>query len=388
MIDLQQYGYTETEPPPKNALPGRVIELQREQYTVVTERGEVTATLKGSFYHGAGTRADFPCVGDFVFLQYNGSGPSRIIRLLPRRSKFSRADRSGHAEGYAKTVLEQVIAANFDFVFILSSLNRDFKIRRIERYLKQTRQSGGQPVVILTKADLADKAPLDEVRRAAPDVPVHAVSSLTGAGLGALDEYLAPGKTAVLLGMSGVGKSSLLNALIGREVMAVNAIREDDSRGRHTTTHRQLFMLPSGAMVIDTPGMRELERFGAETQKQARSPDYRRAACTEHFTCKSCGQPVAPEGAGSRHRNHCPHCLSSLHVDDEPGDRASACLGVMDAIGVWVRKDGEWAIIHRCRVCGALSSNRIAADDNPMVLMSIAVKPLARPPFPLGQLER
>lgn len=115
--------------------------------------------------------------------------------------------------------------------------------------------------------------------------------------------------------------------------------------------------------------------------------DYRHQACTEQFTCKVCGTFVLPEGAGSMHRNHCPKCLSSLHVDNDPGDRTSLCKGIMDPIGVWVRKNGEWAIIHRCRSCGTLSSNRIAADDNPTLLMSIAVKPLAMPPFPLGLME-
>jgi len=105
------------------------------------------------------------------------------------------------------------------------------------------------------------------------------------------------------------------------------------------------------------------------------------------FTCKVCGKLITAEGAGTRHRNHCPHCLSSVHLDEEPGDRASDCKGTMEAIGIWVRKNGEWAVIHRCRVCGVLSSNRIAADDNPALLMSIAVKPLAMPPFPLGLLE-
>ena len=115
--------------------------------------------------------------------------------------------------------------------------------------------------------------------------------------------------------------------------------------------------------------------------------DYRNRASAEVFTCAICGKPVLPEDAGSRHRNHCPECLTGLHLDIEPGDRLSLCKGIMDPIGVWVRKDGEWAIIHRCRACGKLSSNRIAADDNPMLLMSIAVKPLAQPPFPLGRLS-
>ncbi|MHA7967308.1 ribosome small subunit-dependent GTPase A [Paenibacillus sp. CAU 1782] len=266
MIDLKAYGFTEINEIPDDLLPGRVTELRRERFTVMTERGEVNAVLKGTFYHTAETRVDFPCVGDFVLLRFNESGDSLIDTLLPRRSKFSRADYSGHAAGFAKTILEQVVATNFDYVFILSSLNLDFNVIRIMRYLTQARQSGGQPVVILTKADLVEDytLPLAEVAQSMPDVPVHAICSHTGMGLNELDAYLTPGKTVVFLGMSGVGKSSLLNALMEQDVMAVQAIREIDSRGRHTTTHRQLFMLPSGAMVIDTPGMRELGLFDAE----------------------------------------------------------------------------------------------------------------------------
>ncbi|MEL4859690.1 RNHCP domain-containing protein [Pseudoflavonifractor phocaeensis] len=116
--------------------------------------------------------------------------------------------------------------------------------------------------------------------------------------------------------------------------------------------------------------------------------DYRVNPCHETFTCKVCGRLVTPEGAGSRHRNHCPNCLSSLHVDDTPGDRAADCGGVMEPVAVWVRKGGEWAVIHRCRRCGALSSNRVAGDDNPVQLLSLAARPLAQPPFPLELLER
>ena len=266
MFDLKKYGYIETEAAPDSLLPGRVTDCRGTQYTVVTERGESAAELKGSFYHDAEAREDFPCVGDFVFLQYNDSGPSLIAGLIPRRSKFSRADYSGHAAGYVKTVLEQVVAANFDFVFIITSLNKDFKVSRVIRYLTQARRSGAQSVVVLTKADLAPDCDtlVSDVQRAAPGVPVHAISSHTGFGLTALDEYLRPEKTVVFLGMSGVGKSSLLNVLMGQDVMMVKAIREDDSRGRHTTTHRQLFMLPSGALVIDTPGMRELGLYDAD----------------------------------------------------------------------------------------------------------------------------
>ncbi|NLO85611.1 MAG: ribosome small subunit-dependent GTPase A [Clostridiales bacterium] len=265
-IDLKQYGYLGTETIPEGMLVGRITEVQRNQYTVMTEQGEMLAVLRGSFLYHAKERSDFPCVGDFVLLRPSSSGVSRIEKLLSRHSKFSRADFSGHAVAYVKMIKEQVVATNFDYVFILTSLNWDFKVSRVLRYLTQARQSGGEPVVILTKADLTTdySAYLAQVQQAEPDVKIHAISSHTGEGLAALDSYLQPGKTIVFLGMSGVGKSSLLNALMKQEVMGVKTIREEDSRGRHMTTHRQLFMLPSGAMVIDTPGMRELGLYGAD----------------------------------------------------------------------------------------------------------------------------
>ena len=116
-------------------------------------------------------------------------------------------------------------------------------------------------------------------------------------------------------------------------------------------------------------------------------PDYRYEACNDSFPCANCGKMILPEGAGTHHRNHCPHCLSSIHVDIEPGDRKSDCKGIMEAISIWVKDKGEWAIIHRCKKCGKINTNRIAADDNPLLLMSMAVRPLASPPFPLHLLE-
>ncbi|GHV40377.1 putative ribosome biogenesis GTPase RsgA [Spirochaetia bacterium] len=279
--DLKTYGFTQTEfsstenyihnlqeTGDKNAadlIPGRVTEIRRDIYKVICQTGEVPAELKGSFYHSLKTPDEFPAVGDFVLVKLNPRGNSLIGGLLPRRSKFSRADFGGHGEGYAKNIKEQVIVANFDYVFILSSLNYDFNVNRLARYLTASWQSGAFPVIVLSKSDLSDnpEAKAAEVRKIAMpgtrrEVPVIPVSAKTGYGLGELIPFLEPAKTVVFLGSSGVGKSSLLNILAGENVMEVKEIREDDSKGRHTTTHRELFRLASGALVIDTPGMREL----------------------------------------------------------------------------------------------------------------------------------
>lgn len=139
--------------------------------------------------------------------------------------------------------------------------------------------------------------------------------------------------------------------------------------------------------VLPQLNLREEKMNRENKRKQYEKGYYKTHACNETFACKVCGRTVVPQGAGSDHRNHCPNCLSSLHVDIEPGDRASDCGGIMDPIAVWVRKNGEWAIVHRCRRCGAMSSNRVAADDNPMKLMSIAMKPLCSPPFPIERIR-
>ncbi|WP_242985376.1 ribosome small subunit-dependent GTPase A [Vallitalea okinawensis] len=246
-------------PEDEKGIPARIIAVHKERYELICKYGQTYGRLKASSYYKE-QHEIFPTTGDFVFIQYNESGDSQIIKTLERKSKFSRNDFSGHAVEYVKTVKEQVVASNFDYVFIMASLNHDFNLKRIERYLTLAWQSGGIPVIVLTKLDLVDNytEQTRAVEKIAASVGVFAVSAKTGHGINLLSDYLRPGKTIVLLGSSGVGKSSLVNVLAGEEIMVVNDIREDDSRGRHTTTHRQLIMLSSGAMIIDTPGMREL----------------------------------------------------------------------------------------------------------------------------------
>lgn len=237
-------------------IPARVTAVHKERYEIVCRHGITHARLKSKEYYM--DTQDFPTAGDFVMVNYIENGDSRITATLPRKTLFSRREPGPIPR-------DQAVAANFDYVFILQSLNQDFNPRRLERYLTLAWQSGATPVVLLTKADLVeDYWPyLTQADRICAGVNIHVVSAHTGYGLERLNAYLQPGKTVVFLGSSGVGKSSLVNALAGEDIMAVSAIREDDSKGRHTTTHRQLIRLKSGVMIIDTPGMRELGMWDA-----------------------------------------------------------------------------------------------------------------------------
>ena len=210
-------------------------------------------------------REEYPVVGDYVEIVENPYGDSLIREILPRRTVFCRPDRGGHADGYAKTIQVQPLIANIDYVFIITSLNRDFSVSRIARYAAMTVAGGAVPVAVLTKADACPNVAELEAQAAAlsDQLQVVSVSAYTGFGVDRLREYFRPGATIALLGSSGAGKSTLINTLAGREIMRVGCIREEDSKGRHTTTHRQMIEL-DGVSFIDTPGLRELGVIDAE----------------------------------------------------------------------------------------------------------------------------
>jgi len=235
-------------------VPARVVKQYRERCLVASEKGELKADISGRLRHSIANISDFPVIGDWVAVESVGHGRGVIHAVLPRRSAFTRKAAGDLTEA-------QVVAANVDTVFLITGLDGNFNLRRIERYLTAARDSGASPVIVLNKADL--KLNLNEtvaeVERIARGVPVVAVSANDGYNLDALGTFLAPGRTVAMLGSSGVGKSTLINRLLGEERLRIRPVREDDSRGRHTTTHREIVALPGGALLIDTPGMRELQ---------------------------------------------------------------------------------------------------------------------------------
>jgi ribosome biogenesis GTPase / thiamine phosphate phosphatase len=244
----------------KNAVPARVIAQQRKYWRVAGDFGECWAEASGKLRLAADEGADWPAVGDWVAVEVHGADTAAIMQeVLPRRSKFVR-------KMAGKKVEEQVIAANVDTALLVSSLDGDFSPRRVERYLAQCWESGARPVIVLNKADACEEVRerAAEMERIAVGTVVCVVSARTGQGFRDLEEFLKPGHTLVLLGSSGVGKSTIANRLLGEAVQDVQPVRESDSKGRHTTTARELFVLPGGALLMDTPGLREMQLWDAE----------------------------------------------------------------------------------------------------------------------------
>jgi ribosome biogenesis GTPase len=272
----------------------RVVAVHKETSIVRGSDGlDRPAVVSGRFRYDALAPSDYPAVGDWVTVSERGD-PAVITAVLPRRSAFVRSAADATRRSAGNLVDEQVLAANVDVAFLVAGLDHDFNLRRLERYLAVAWSSGVRPVIVLNKADVAlelgDR--LLEVESIAPAVPIVVLSALTGDHLTDLAPYLAPGQTAVVLGSSGVGKSTLVNALLGEQRQTTAAVREDDSRGRHTTTHRELFELPGGAQLIDTPGIRALEVAGAEVGVDTAFDDIADLALGCRFSdCRHEGEP-------------------------------------------------------------------------------------------------
>ncbi|MBF0398006.1 MAG: ribosome small subunit-dependent GTPase A, partial [Desulfobacterales bacterium] len=238
--------------------PMRIIRENREKYLGMNELGEYTCEISGKFRFNSDSKSNFPTVGDWVAVSIlQNEKRATIHALLPRKSAFSR-------KVAGQITDEQIVAANIDVVFIVNGLDFNYNLRRIERYISLAWESGAVPVILLNKADLCNASEIrkSEVESVAFGIDVHTVSAFKNTGLEILNKYITTGKTVAFLGSSGVGKSTIINSLLGIKRQQVNEVSELGSRGRHTTTSRELLLLPGGGMVIDTPGMRELQVWG------------------------------------------------------------------------------------------------------------------------------
>ncbi|GGE57566.1 ribosome small subunit-dependent GTPase A [Priestia taiwanensis] len=267
---------------------GRICLEHKHIYRIMCEDGEYVGELTGKFRHGVHLRSDYPTVGDWVFItKVPGEQKVMIHGLFERKSVFIRRSPGGKAE-------EQIVAANVDYVFLVNALNGDFNVRRLERYVLLAFESGATPIIVLTKKDLCDdvEVKIQEVEKVAFGIPVIAVNSLEDDGVAEVRKLLSLGVTVALLGSSGVGKSTLLNALIGEEIQHTSEVREGDDRGKHTTTHRELFILPTGGLVMDTPGMRELQLWDGDSSLSATFSDIDELATLCRFhDCKHETEP-------------------------------------------------------------------------------------------------
>ena len=236
-------------------IPGRITQIQRKNCIALTELGEIKVKISGKFRFANSEKEAFPVVGDWVAIKKDPKDVMGVIQtVLPRKSKFSR-------KVSGKAIEEQIIAANVDIVWIVSSMDNDFNIQRIERYITLVSESGAKPVIILNKSDLCkdiDKK-IEEVRKISQSVPIHTLSAELNQGLDILRQYMIKGKTIALLGSSGVGKSTIINKLLCIDRQKVGPVRKSDGKGKHITTYREMIMLPNGGMIMDNPGMKEIQ---------------------------------------------------------------------------------------------------------------------------------
>lgn len=259
---------------------GRVALENRHQYLLYTKSGEVTGETTGRLLHNAESSADLPKVGDWVTFTISPEEEKAIIHeVFPRKSIFSR-------KVVGRKVEEQVVATNVDTVFIVQALDNDFSLRRLERYLIMIHAGNATPVIVLNKTDLCEdlEEKLDEVRKVVGNTPIISISAKTGLGLAELKSFIHEGLTYAFTGSSGVGKSTLLNRLFSQEIQKTLDVRESDSRGRHTTTTRKMFILPQGGLLIDTPGMREIQLWYGEEGLSDTFSDFNELSTTCHFS--------------------------------------------------------------------------------------------------------
>ena len=423
---------------------GLVARIWNRQALVLLEGKEIVCMLPG------GDNGLETAVGDRVIVKQVSAQQYRLIEILPRSTELYRGNRrqGNRREGKQQQGGRDEIRIAVNADCLVAVVSADYLLHQagyLEMAAAAARRAGMEAGFFISKWDLVKESAqgllyekLDIYRKTGDFVYV-------GSAREPQEELIhaVKGKSVVVAGDRGCGKTTLI-----RGIMQASDGIEGMEGPAGGTTAVHLYEGTDGTLLTDTPGFREWalshmteeelgavfpeitelaeecrfadcshthedgcrvlealrekrirrERFdvyqrmkeetdGIPAKMRRTRTEYRHNPCMESFVCQVCGNPAVPDGAGSMHRNHCPKCLCSVHVDNEPGDRASLCKGIMDPVSVWVRKNGEWAIIHRCRLCGTLSSNRIAADDNPAMLMSVAVKPLAMPPFPLDRLE-
>jgi ribosome biogenesis GTPase len=313
--------------------PGRVFIEFNYLFRVYVAAGEMEVVLAGRLKHRAASRSELPAVGDWVVVRKRPDDErGTIAAVLPRRSRFSR-------KMAGQVTDEQVVAANVNVVFVVMSFDADFSLRRLERYLILARDSGAAPVILLTKPDLADNpaARVAEVTTLAADTPVHVLSPKFNEGLEQVDHYLTPGRTGALLGSSGVGKTTIINRLVGTDARRTRDVRESDSKGRHTTSNRELVVLPNGGLLIDTPGMREIQLWdvGSGVRETFEDVDGLAAGC--HFS-------------DCRHREE-PRCAvkAAVEAGQMAPERLASYVKLQDELAYLARQQDERAILDHKR---------------------------------------